>query len=154
MTEQAALPVPDAPPWHGFHHLALLTPDLDATLAFYQDVLGMAVLGPLPGNPLHGRHALVRVGEPTPGGLHFFEVPGAHIPTYPLERGLAFPVDFGALHHISLALPDEAAGLALRERLSRFGVTMTPVLPQGDVNITLFPDNNGMFLEAAWPRTR
>nr|MBA3790917.1 VOC family protein [Rubrobacter sp.] len=27
--------------WQGFHHVALVTADLDATLRFYEDVLGM-----------------------------------------------------------------------------------------------------------------
>jgi catechol 2,3-dioxygenase-like lactoylglutathione lyase family enzyme len=30
-------------PWGGIHHIALVTPDLDATRAFYADVLGMQV---------------------------------------------------------------------------------------------------------------
>ena len=35
----------DTPPsWQGIHHLALATRDLDATVRFYRDVLGMPVL--------------------------------------------------------------------------------------------------------------
>ena len=31
------------PAWQGFHHIALVTADFDATLRFYGDVLGMEV---------------------------------------------------------------------------------------------------------------
>jgi hypothetical protein len=31
------------PPWRGFHHVALVTPDLDATIRFYGGVVGMRV---------------------------------------------------------------------------------------------------------------
>ncbi|MBY6278041.1 VOC family protein, partial [Symbiobacterium thermophilum] len=30
-------------PWEGFHHIALVTPDLDTTIHFYGNVLGMQV---------------------------------------------------------------------------------------------------------------
>jgi hypothetical protein len=56
------------------------------------------------------------------------------------------------LSHISLALPDEAAGLALRERLTRHGVETTPIMDQGPIRNMGFIDNNGMSLEAEWPR--
>lgn len=47
--------------WRGFHHVALVTPNLDDTISFYQGVLGMQVDNMLstPGRP---RHCFVKPG--------------------------------------------------------------------------------------------
>jgi catechol 2,3-dioxygenase-like lactoylglutathione lyase family enzyme len=135
--------------WNGFNHVALVTPDLDATLRFYQDVLGMRVLWNAAANPHHGRHAMI-----SPGGgglgLHFFEEPDAEIFRFP--DGVPATLRFlpGALQHISLTVATEEAGLALRARLERQGIPVTSVMEQGPVRIFLFPDPGGMLLEAAW----
>lgn len=138
-----------SPQWRGFHHIALVTPDLDATIDFYRDVLGMKVLFTLPATDINGRHAAILPGEGFLG-LHFFEQPDAKLFTPPdLKTMYWLP---GALHHISFALPDKAAGLALRERLQSHGIAMTEVMLQGGIVYNmLFQDNNGMLLEAAWP---
>jgi hypothetical protein len=86
--------------------------------------------------------------------LHFFEYLQA--PLFgPHDRTLQAAIfDPGAtfLSHISLALPDEVGGLALRERLTRHGVETTPIMDQGPIRNMGFIDNNGMSLEAEWPR--
>jgi catechol 2,3-dioxygenase-like lactoylglutathione lyase family enzyme len=145
-----------APPWRGFHHVALVTRDLDATIRFYEEVLGMEIGSIAPASELHGRHCGIRPGsEPDRVGLHFFEYPDAPH-SNPHDQSLEATVfDPGPtfLSHISFALPNENAGLALRERLSSYGVPMTPILePGGDMRIIVFLDNNGMALEAIWPR--
>jgi len=48
-------------------------------------------------------------------------------------------------------LPNEEAGLALRERLSSYGVPLTPIMNQRELRNMVFLDNNGMALEAIWP---
>jgi catechol 2,3-dioxygenase-like lactoylglutathione lyase family enzyme len=142
------------PPWGGFHHVALVTRDLDATIRFYHDVLGMEIGSIAPAGELHGRHCAIRPGgEPELLGLHFFEY--AHAPHFNAhEQSLAATVfDPGPtfLSHISFALPNEEAGLALRERLTSYDVPMTPIMNQGDLRNMVFLDNNGMALEAIWP---
>jgi catechol 2,3-dioxygenase-like lactoylglutathione lyase family enzyme len=155
MTNHSADVLESTPAWRGFHHVALVTRDLDATMSFYRDVLGMEVVFIAPASEFHGRHGAVRPGgEPDRTGLHFFEYAKAPLidrhnrllPAAIFDPGETF------LSHISLALPDEAAGLALRERLSRHGVETTPIMDQGPVRNMGFADNNGLLVEAAWPK--
>ena len=155
MTEQTADANLFVPSWSGFHHIALVTRDLDATMRFYRDILGMAIIFIAPAEELHGRHCAIHPGGDLDRlGLHFFEYPRA--PLFgPEDRPLVDAVfDPGAtfLSHISLALPDEAAGLALRERLTRHHIVMTPIMDQGEIWNMGFLDNNGLVLEAAWPK--
>jgi catechol 2,3-dioxygenase-like lactoylglutathione lyase family enzyme len=138
------------PPWQGMHHVALVTPDLDATIVFYQDILGMAASPILPASPHNGRHCFIKPGATDSWGLHIFEQPEAQIFAYPREMP-RFAVVPGALQHIAFALPDEAAALLLRERLERHGVAPTPFTTLGRVRNMLFHDNNGLLLEATWP---
>src|SRR5690349_9862311 len=117
-------------PWRSFHHVAVVTPDLDATRAFYADVLGMGA-GPVM-TRAGARHCFVKPGEGEAWGLHFFEDAEAQLLTdrEELRRLLADPASVarslpGALQHIAFGIADESAGLALRERLRAHGVPMT-----------------------------
>lgn len=137
------------PAWQGFHHIALVTPDLDATIRFYTDILGMQVTRLMPATDRNGRHCFIKPGESDTWGLHIFEQPDAQIFAYPqdLQRFVCVP---GVLQHIAFALPGRAEGLALRERLVRFGVATTDINRIGPIENLLFRDNNGVLLEATW----
>ena len=139
-------------PWQGFHHIALVTRDLDATVRFYGETLGMTVSDVFEGHALRGRHVFVKPGESTAWGLHFFDAPDAtaFISPWPPDPNRFIP---GALQHIAFALPDEAAGLALHARLEASNVSVTPVNTIGPLRNFLFNDNNGYLLEATWPRS-
>ena len=136
-------------PWRGFHHVALATPDLDATIRFYGGVLGMRVGEVFPATERQGRHCFVRPGDAETYGLHFFEHPDARLFAWPetFERFASVP---GALQHVAFALPDEASALDLRRRLAAFGVRTTPVTNLGSVSNMLFRDDNGLLSEATW----
>lgn len=140
--------ITNTPPWRGFHHVALATPDLAATIHFYTEVLGMEA-GPIL-QTAAGTHCFIKPGDSESWGLHFFEQPDAQIFTDPnLLTG--FTLLPGALQHIAFALPDETAGLALQQRLQTSGVTATPINTIGPIKNILFCDNNGILLEATWP---
>ncbi|MBV9788121.1 MAG: VOC family protein [Chloroflexi bacterium] len=143
--------ISDLPDWRGFHHVALMTPDLDATMRFYGDLLGMQVGPILQGAGGQGRHCFIRPGATEAWGLHFFEHPDAQVFAYP-QNFPRFAVLPGALQHIAFTLPDEVAALTLRQRLAAFGVAMTDIAQIGPISNTLFRDNNGLLLEATWPR--
>lgn len=150
MTDTHPTTPTDTPPWQGFHHVALVTPDLDATKEFYAGVLGMRIVAEFPATDRNGRHCVVEPGETEAWGLHFFERPDARIFPYPdVLRRFAFVP--GALQHIAFALPGEAEALALRERLAAFGIPATEIGDLGAVRNMLFRDNNGLLLEATWP---
>jgi len=143
---------PPVPPWRGIHHLALITPDRAETVRFYRDVLGMHLIGQGEGNQLHGRTAFLTPGEGQ-AILHFFEDPTTQVFSRP-DAVASFGFVPGALQHIAFALPDAQEGLALRARLQARNVPLTEVMHQGELDNMLFPDNNGMLLEAAWPRSK
>ncbi len=155
--DETALPdVASAPlPWAGFHHIALVTPDLDATIAFYRDVLGMEVgevrMG---GGVIPARHCFIRPGhDAATWGLHFFEQPGVELPRYPGGLAGLRTAGFipGALQHIAFTLPDAAAAEALRARLAAHGVEATPTGTIGPIQNMLFFDPHGLLREATWP---
>jgi len=150
MTENACA-AGSAPPWRGFHHIALVTPDLDATIAFYTEVLGMEIAALFPASDRNGRHCFIKPGATEAWGLHVFEQADAQIFAYPagMQRFTFIP---GALQHIAFALPDLAAGQALRERLATFGVATTEIGELGPIQNMLFRDNNGILLEATWSK--
>ena len=126
-------------PWRGIHHVALRTTDLEATIKFYRDGMGMAVSDIAPDQGGRGRHCLVLVkpGDSETWGLHFFERPG------PAENA-----NRQTLLHIAFRLPDQASAQLLRERLCRYKVELTE-LPE--LNSFVCWDNNGLMLETTWP---
>jgi catechol 2,3-dioxygenase-like lactoylglutathione lyase family enzyme len=144
--------------WRGFHHVALATRDLDATIAFYGGVLGMRAGEVSRRGP--NRHCFVTPGDGAGWGLHFFEHQDAQlfteleemraVLTDPSARHESLP---GALQHIAFALPDEAAALALRERLRARDLPVTATFDYGATRGFMFADLSGQLLEATWPST-
>ena len=57
--EGTAVDLPAAPAWRGVNHLALVTPDMDATVRFYAGVLGMPVVATTMAGP-------ASMGQPRP----------------------------------------------------------------------------------------
>jgi len=142
-------------PWRGLHHVALVTPDLDATIRFYVEVLGLRLVASMPAAGPRPRHCLISADteDGSKDWLHFFEQRDVTISPYPLESGPMFPPELGAFNHVALSLPNEEAGLALRSRLAGLGVPVSDVNSMGPVRTILFLENNGLLLEAAWPAT-
>lgn len=113
-----------APPWRGFHHVAMMTPDIDSTVRFYVEVLGMTV-GEVFASSKQGagRNCFV-YPDPANGngtmGIHFFEDADAAS-----TEGSAEPWDrgpgSGAVHHVAFALADAEEAFALRGRLDEAG---------------------------------
>lgn len=130
-------------PWRGINHLALVTPDMDATVRFYAGLLGMRVVATTMAGPM--RHYFFEVAEHST--IAFFE--NAAAPTFSKPAGE--PTDRAIqLDHVSINVPDERALDDLRERLLAAGREVTEVIDHRMVRSIYFNDPNGIALEASY----
>jgi catechol 2,3-dioxygenase-like lactoylglutathione lyase family enzyme len=143
MTQPTGNDLPDAPAWRGINHLALVTPDMDATVRFYAGVLGMRLTATLMAGPM--RHYFFEMADGNT--VAFFEIPWmetfAKPAGAPSERTIQ-------LDHLSFNVPDEHALEMLRKRLLAAGCEVTPVVDHEIMRSVYFHDNNGIALEASW----
>jgi catechol 2,3-dioxygenase-like lactoylglutathione lyase family enzyme len=134
----------DQPRWRGINHLALVTPDMDATVRFYHEVLGMRLVATTMAGPM--RHYFFEMG---PGNtIAFFEVTDAH--TFAAPAGIPDTARKAQFDHLSFNLPDEEALLTLARRLKDHGCEVTDVVDHGFIRSIYFTDPHGIALEASW----
>ncbi|MCW2723160.1 MAG: hypothetical protein JWN35_81 [Frankiales bacterium] len=131
--------------WRGVHHLALVTPDMDATVRFWHGVLDARLVTTI-GTPAF-RHYFFEVAAGNT--VAFFEYTGQHLDTFAKPAGVPY-AKAPQFDHLSLALPDEDALLRLRDRLKSHGCEVTDVIDHGVLRSIYFSDNNGLALEASW----
>ena len=133
----------ETPAWRGVNHLALVTPDMDATTRFYAGVLGMRLVATVMAGPM--RHYFFEI---SPGNtVAFFEVEGAET----FAKGAGAPLERSIqLDHLSFNLPDEQALEQLRKRLIDADCEVTEVVDHDVMRSVYFHDPNGIALEASW----
>ena len=148
MSDHAADPtfdLPEAPHWRGVNHLALVTPDMDATVRFYAGVLGMRVVATTMAGPM--RHYFFEINPQNT--IAFFEVEGAE--TFDKGAGSPPPNHIPIqMDHLSFNLPDEASLEQLRKRILAAGSEVTEVVDHGFIRSVYFTDPNGIALEASY----
>jgi catechol 2,3-dioxygenase-like lactoylglutathione lyase family enzyme len=133
------------PRWRGVHHLALVTTDMDATTRFYHGVLGARLVATVATDDF--KHYFFEFG---PGStVAFFQYLHAEVESFAKPAGVPFP-RAAQFDHLSLALPDEEALLALRERLKEADCEVTDVIDHGFLRSVYFNDPSGIALEASW----
>jgi catechol 2,3-dioxygenase-like lactoylglutathione lyase family enzyme len=127
----------------GIHHLALYTNDLDRTLGFYRDVLGLDVSA-VSDSP-RGRHAFVHLEPAHHGrpGLHFWENTELEQPDAGANLA-SFSSGPGNLAHVALYQPSTSAEAALRSRLAAREIAITTFEELGTF---AFSDPNGIMVE-------
>ncbi|HEX3823356.1 MAG TPA: VOC family protein [Mycobacteriales bacterium] len=131
--------------WRGVHHLALITPDMDATVRFWHGVIGARLVTTL-ATPAF-RHYFFEVA---PGNtVAFFEYIGQPLATYSKPAGVPYE-KASQFDHLSMNLADEEALLRLRDRLKSHDCEVTDVVDHGFLRSIYFSDNNGIALEASW----
>ena len=125
--------------WAGLNHLALITNDLDTTTRFWHGVLDAPLVATI-GNASF-RHYFFDVGHGAT--VAFFEYRGHPVPQFAKPAGMP---DKRAVQfdHVSLNLPDEAALLALRQRLLDHGCEVTDVVDHGMMQSIYFTDPIGV----------
>ncbi len=137
----------EQPRWRGINHLAMVTPDMDATVRFYHGVLGMRVVATLSAGPM--RHYFFEIGAQNT--LAFFEWDGAEVDTESVAKPAGIPPSFPAqFDHLSFNLPDEAALVDLQARLRAHEVEVTELVDHDFIRSIYFTDPNGIALEASW----
>ena len=135
--------LPAAPDWRGINHLALVTPDMDATVRFYVGVLGMRLAATLMAGPM--RHYFFEMADGNT--VAFFEVKGMETFAKPAGGPSNRTIQ---LDHISFNVPDEHALKQLQTRLRAAGCEITEVVDHGIMHSVYFHDPNGIALEASW----
>jgi len=133
----------------GMHHLGLATHDMEATLAFYEEVLGFVtrvcdVLEPQGGGSI--RHAFMDIGE---GEMIAFmecnDVPGIASEFDPgINRGLGIS---GGVIHFAFAAQNEEDLAAKQRELREKNVEVTDVVDHGWCKSIYFRDPNDLQLE-------
>ena len=132
----------------GINHLALVTEDMDKTVRFYRDVLGMPLVATTGNQPdlYPYRHYFFALGEGNT--IAFFEWPGMveefHKPAGTPVRGR---VQFD---HVSFNVENEEALLELKTRLEQNKVEVTRVVDHRIIHSIYFTDPNGIALEASY----
>src|SRR3954469_24007764 len=135
--------VDDQPRWRGINHLAMVTPDMDATVRFYHGVLGMRLVTTLQAGPM--RHYFFEIGPQNT--IAFFEVKNTD--TFQVPAGIP-DARKAQFDHLSFNLPDEDALHELQRRLKEHNCEVTDVIDHGIIRSIYFNDPHGIALEASW----
>jgi catechol 2,3-dioxygenase-like lactoylglutathione lyase family enzyme len=130
-------------PISAINHLAFITPDLDQTIRFYRDLLGMQLFAGV-GHDGY-RHYFFRFGS---NQVAFFEYAGARtmerkFPGVRTEKPLGFD-------HVSFTVDSADELFAFKDRLEAAGVAVHGAVDHGLIWSIYFYDPNGIPLELSW----
>jgi catechol 2,3-dioxygenase-like lactoylglutathione lyase family enzyme len=136
--------------YRGVNHLALVTDDMDTTVRFYRDVLGMDLVGTTgdPGADYPYRHYFFSLG---PGStLAFFEWPDVELPP---RKDSGIPASGIQFDHVSIAVGSDADLDRLQASLRGEGYDASDLVDHGMVRSLYCTDPNGISLEfSVWHR--
>jgi catechol 2,3-dioxygenase-like lactoylglutathione lyase family enzyme len=125
----------------GLHHVTAISRDLERTIAFYRDLLGLAIVhdGPSDDDP-QTRHVWFGALDGAPGQLVSFM-------QYPeLPQGV---VGIGSTHHFALVVDSAGEQEAWRDYLRGQGVECTDVFDRGAFSSIYLRDPDGHIVEIA-----
>ena len=129
----------------GINHLAMATGDMDATIRFWRDLLGMRLVAGL-GKPGF-RHYFFEI---SPNDLiAFFEWPQIE-PTPPKVHGEPVKGPF-LFDHVSFGVENSDDLWTLKDKLDAAGFPCTGVRDHGFIHSVYAHDPNGIPIEFSWP---
>lgn len=125
----------------GVHHITLICTDMDRTIAFYRDLLGLRLIKRT-------------VNFDDPGTKHFYfadekGTPGTVVTFFEYPQAAPGRVGAGSTHHFAFEVADDQEQLAWREKLMAAGVQVTPVRDRKYFKSIYFNDPDGHILEIA-----
>lgn len=129
----------------GINHLAMATGDMDATIRYWRDLLGLRLVAGL-GHPGY-RHYFFELTERDM--IAFFEWPGV-TPGPDKDHGAPVQGPF-TFDHISFGLADEDELWALRDKLEAAGFWVSEVVDHGFIHSLYSFDPNNIAVEFSVP---
>ncbi len=127
--------------YRGINHIALATRDMDTTIRFWRDLLGMRLIAGLGDH--RNRQYFFELSENTL--ISFFEWPEVEpVPDKDPGRPVKGPFVFD---HVCIELTDKEQLWALKDKLEAAGAWVTEVLDNGFIHSIFSSDPNGIQLE-------
>jgi catechol 2,3-dioxygenase-like lactoylglutathione lyase family enzyme len=130
--------------FNGINHLAMATGDMDTTIRFWRDLLGMRLVGGL-GEPGF-RHYFFEISKTDL--LAFFEWPDVQ-PVKPKTHGRPVKGPF-VFDHISFGVDSSEELWELKDTLAVAGFEPSDVIDHGFIHSIYAYDPNGIPIEFSW----
>jgi catechol 2,3-dioxygenase-like lactoylglutathione lyase family enzyme len=130
--------------FNGINHLAMATGDMDATIRFWRDLLGMHLVGGL-GEPGF-RHYFFEINQTDL--IAFFEWPDVK-PVEPKKHGRPVKGPF-VFDHVSFGVDSSEALWELKDKLDAAGFECSDVIDHGFIHSIYAFDPNGIPIEFSW----
>jgi catechol 2,3-dioxygenase-like lactoylglutathione lyase family enzyme len=127
--------------FNGVNHLAMATGDMDSTIRFWRDLIGMRLVAGL-GQPGY-RHYFFEISETC--AIAFFEWPPVE-PVQEKEHGQVVSGPF-VFDHVSFGVDTEDDLWALKDRIDAAGFWVSEVIDHGFIHSIYSFDPNGIPVE-------
>ena len=132
--------------YYGIADVTLVTNDMEKTVRFYRDVLGMSVVVTF-AKDINGqriRHYFFKLG---PGScLSFFEWPGVELLP---RKDAGVPAAGRQFDHVLIGVDSEETLLDLQKRVRKEGIQASDIVDMGFARAIFFEDPNGITLAFA-----
>jgi catechol 2,3-dioxygenase-like lactoylglutathione lyase family enzyme len=131
--------------YSGVNHLAMATGNMDETIRYWRDLLGMRLIAGL-GQPGY-RHYFFEISKNDM--IAFFEWPGVK-PVEEKEHGRPVSGPF-IFDHVSFGVDDENDLWELKDRIAAAGIWVSEVIDHGFIHSIYSYDPNGIPVEFSHP---
>lgn len=131
--------------YNGINHLAMVTRDMDMTVRYYRDLLGMRLVAGLGDNRF--RHYFFEISDTDL--IAFFEWPEVrNIPVKDHGVPVKGPAAFD---HLSIGVSRFEDLVALKKRLTAAGFWVSEIIDHGFIQSIYSFDPNNIPIEFSWP---